>query len=256
MLTTIPITLFMLALKLGLTLGFGFDGLVKFSDIGLVTTGGIFLVGFMLAGVMADFKESEKLPAEIACALETLDDTLVLAHGFKPNFDLQDLRARLNKVTETIIQYFHHKTSEDEVFQKIGSITSIAQVMETSGIGAICSRMSGEQHNLRKAFTRVTVIKKTNFLSTGYALMEALAFVIFGLLLISKFENNIVAAIIVAFLTSIFVYLIRLIRDIDQPFEYLASGKARAADVDLFPIMDYYRRSQDRVKQNGVTVSV
>jgi hypothetical protein len=248
MLMTLPITLLMLGLKLGLLYGIQFEGLVKFSDIGLVITGGIFLIGFMLAGVMADYKESEKLPGEIACALETLDDTLVLAHGYKPNFDLTDLRGRLRGVTESILNYFAHRVNEDDVFKKISEITDIAQVMEKAAIGAICARMSGEQHNLRKLFSRVVVIKRTNFLSTGYALMEVLSVVIFGLLLISKFENTFVASIIVCFITSIFIYMIMLIRDIDQPFEYQETGKARAADVDLFPIQEFYRRSLERIK--------
>lgn len=152
MLTTLPITLLMLLLKMGITYGLHFDGLVKFGDIGLVITGGIFLIGFMLAGVMADYKESERLPAEIACALETIDDTIVLAYGFKPNFDKNDLRTRLQSVTDSILQYFEHKVNEDFVYQKISSITGIAQVMENVPIGAICARMSGEQHNLRKIF--------------------------------------------------------------------------------------------------------
>ena len=88
MLTTLPITLFILLLKLGIVHGLNYDGLVKFSEIGLVITGGIFLIGFMLAGTMADYKESEKIPSEIACAIETIEDTILLGHGFKGGYDL------------------------------------------------------------------------------------------------------------------------------------------------------------------------
>ena len=106
--------------------------------------------------------------------------------------------------------------------------------------------MSVEQHNLRKLYTRVTVIKRTNFLSTGYALLQVLSGIIFGLLLISKFDNIIVSGIIVCFITQIFVYMIRLIMDVDQPFEYSTTGVPRASDVDLTPLMEYYSRSLNR----------
>jgi hypothetical protein len=247
MLTTLPITFLMLLVKMGLVEGLGFEGLVKFSDIGLVVTGGIFLIGFMLAGVMSDYKESEKLPAEMACALETIEDTLILAHGFKPNFDLNALRKQLQEVTGTVVDYLQQRVSEVEVFQKISSITQIAREVEIAGIGPIISRMSGEQNNLRKVFTRITVIRRTNFLSTGYALLEVLSGVIFMLLLISRFESHLVGGIIVCFITQIFVYMIRLIRDIDQPFEYAPNGAAHAADVDIFPLLEYQRRSLERV---------
>jgi hypothetical protein len=246
MLTTLPATLFMLCLKLGLFYGLHFEGLVKFSEIGIVVTGGIFLLGFMLAGVMTDYKESEKMPAELACAIETLDDIMTLAYEVKLNFDIQELRLKLRSVTESIIQYFERKHGEDVVFQKISSITELAQVMETANAGGIISRMSVEQHNLRKLFTRVTVIKRTNFLSTGYALLQVLSVIIFGLLLISKFDNIFVSGIIVCFITQIFVYMIRLIMDVDQPFEYSAIGIPRASDVDLTPLMEYYSRSASR----------
>jgi hypothetical protein len=246
MLTTLPATLFMICLKLGLFYGLNFDGLVKFSEIGIVVTGGIFLLGFMLAGVITDYKESEKLPAELACAVETIDDIMMLGYQVKLNFDIQDLRSKLNSVTASMVDYFERKHGEEVVFSKISSITGIAQVMETAGVGSIISRMTAEQNNLRRLFTRVTVIKRTNFLSTGYALLEVMVVIIFTLLLIAKFDSVFVCAIIVGFITQIFVYMIRLIRDIDQPFEYSVTGITRAADVDLFPLLEYQRRSQER----------
>ena len=123
MFTTLPITLFILLLKFGITHGLQYEGLVKFSEIGIVITGGVFLIGFMLAGTIADYKESEKIPSELACAIETIEDTILLGHGFKGGFDLSVLRRQLNEVTESIINWFKHGGSEEDVFRKINSIT-------------------------------------------------------------------------------------------------------------------------------------
>jgi len=212
-----------------------------------VITGGIFLIGFMLAGTIADYKESEKIPAEIACAFETIDDTLVLGHGFRGNFDLAGVRKKLMDVTETVIRWFEHNETPENVFRMVSSITSIALVLEKAEVGPIASRISGEQHNLRKLISRVNVIKKTYFLSTGYALLEVLTVVIIFLLLVARFENEVTSVIIISFITQIFVYMLRLIRDIDEPFEYSSSGRARAADVDLSPLLDYNARSKTRI---------
>ncbi|HUR31380.1 MAG TPA: hypothetical protein VMZ69_08095, partial [Saprospiraceae bacterium] len=103
MVTTLPITLFILLLKFAITHGFHYEGLVKFSEIGIVITGGVFLIGFMLAGTIADYKESEKIPAELACAIETIEDTLLLGHSFKGGYDLSEARKQLNEVTDAII---------------------------------------------------------------------------------------------------------------------------------------------------------
>ena len=87
----------------------------------------------------------------------------------------------------------------------------------------------------------------TNFLSTGYALLEVLAVVIIFLLMIGKFDSELVRIIIVSFVTQIFVYMIRLIRDIDEPFEYAPDGRQGAADVDLFPLYEYQARAAKRL---------
>jgi len=247
MLTTLPFTAFMLLVKFAIVHGLNYEGLVKFSEIGLVITGGIFIIAFMLAGTISDYKESEKIPAEIACAIETIEDTLVLGYNFKGGFDLSDVRRRLNDVTQAILNWFQQKGTSEEVYAKINDISSIALVLEKAAVGAIAARISGEQHNLRKLFSRVHVIKRTYFIATGYALLEVLTVVIIGLLLIAKFENETTGIIIITFITQIFVYMIRLIRDVDEPFEYSKTGKVRAADIDLFPLTEYDARAKARI---------
>jgi hypothetical protein len=248
MLTTLPVTVLVVAIKMGIVHGLEYEGLVKFSDIGIVITGGVFLIGFMLAGTISDYKESEKIPSELACAIETVEDTLALAHGFKGGFDISAMRKQLNEVTDVMLNWFKHGGSAEIVFERISEITLIAIVLEKAGVGAIASRITSEQHNLRKLFSRVNVIKKTYFLSTGYALLEVLTIIIIGLLLISKFDNQVISIIIISFITQIFVYMIRLIKDVDEPFEYVSSGTTeRAADIDLFPLIEYDLRAKSRI---------
>jgi len=63
MVSTLPVVLTLLGLKLFLERVLGFEGLIDFSDVGIILTSGVFLIGFLLAGTMADYKEAEKLPA-------------------------------------------------------------------------------------------------------------------------------------------------------------------------------------------------
>ena len=74
MISTLPIVLVMAGVKLVLDLYFEFPGLVPFADVGVILTACVFLIGFLLAGTMADYKESERLPAEIAATLETIEE--------------------------------------------------------------------------------------------------------------------------------------------------------------------------------------
>lgn len=249
MITTLPITAAIVLVKYLLITQVGYEGLVRYSEVSLVVTGGIFLIGFMLAGTMADYKESEKLPAEVACALESIEDTIRLAHAHKGGFDPAAMRACLHTVTSGILEWFRGQLSEREMFRKVEQISLIAITLENAGAGAIASRVTSEQHQLRKSLTRINVIKNTGFLATGYAFLEVLTVVVIALLLVSSFENLLICVIVVSFVTHIYVYMIRLIRDIDQPFEYDPNGVVGAADIDLFPLLDYQKRAVSRIDE-------
>jgi hypothetical protein len=42
------------------------------------------------------------------------------------------------------------------------------------------------------------------------------------------------------------VYLYRLIKDIDDPFEYSRDGRRGSSEVALFPLTDYLQRLDNR----------
>ena len=49
MVSTLPVVLALLGLKLFLEHVLGFEGLIDFSDVGIILTSGVFLIGFLLA---------------------------------------------------------------------------------------------------------------------------------------------------------------------------------------------------------------
>jgi hypothetical protein len=50
----------------------GFQGIFAAETVTPFTTASMFVIALMLSGVLEDYKESEKIPAEIACALDSL----------------------------------------------------------------------------------------------------------------------------------------------------------------------------------------
>src|SRR5690242_17180954 len=101
--TTLPLVAIIVAAKYGLE-RWGYAGSVDFSDISAVFTFIAFLIGFMLAGVLADFKESEKIPAELAAELETIETAItVVARKLPAVLDETALRTKLAAVTTSIV---------------------------------------------------------------------------------------------------------------------------------------------------------
>jgi hypothetical protein len=249
MLTTLPIVVGVLAVKLVLELVVQWPGIVEFSDVSIVLTAGVFLTGFMLAGVMADYKESEKLPGEVACQLETIEENCTQASMGRPQIAVAPLRLGILALTETIRDWLYKKKTQVEVFAALTTFEGLVMQLEKDGAGPYAGRAQSELHTLRKHLTRIGVISRTGFLPPAYALLETLVALILILVLASKYKSTLAMMILVPFIALIYIYMVRLIRDIDDPFDYAPDGSKRGgAEVELFPIEEYRERLSARVK--------
>ncbi len=217
--------------------------------MGIVLTAGVFLTGFMLAGVMADYKESEKLPGDLASTLETLEEIVVQACAYKQTLSVGPLRKAVQELADELRAWLLRSKTQEQAYAALTRFHETLQQLERDGGGAYASRAVGELHNLRKVVTRIGVISRTGFLPPAYALLETLNVLIVVLLLASRFKSVLAEFILVPFVTLIYVYMLRLIRDIDDPFDYAPDGtKQGGAEVELFPLEEFRARIAGRVK--------
>ena len=66
-----------------------------------IVAGGIFVIGLLVAGTLADYKESEKMPAEMAAALANIHEDASAMKETTEEFDLVSLRKALVNVITT-----------------------------------------------------------------------------------------------------------------------------------------------------------
>lgn len=222
-----------------------FHGIVDFSDVGIVLNGGVFLIGFMLAGTMTDFKESERLPADIACSLEAIEEAFVQASVGRPAIDVAAGRRAVLTATKALRTWLVNKVDKAAHFEALSRLAEALYVIEGQGAGPHATRGLRDLAALRRTVSRIDVISRTGFIASGYALIEVVAAMIILLLMISKFKSTVAELVICGFVTLIYVYMIKLIRDIDDPFEY--SGTGGAAEVSLFPLVEFQERIERRV---------
>ena len=190
MLTTLPYVAAVFGLKVGLEHFFGFAGVVEFSEVGIVLTAGVFLTGFMLAGTMADYKESEKLPAELACTLETLEELMVQATVLKPNIALKPLRHAMADLVAALKAWLVKSAAQEAAFDALSRMHGVLQPLERDGAGGHASKALSELHNLRKTVTRIGVIARTGLLPPAYALLETPMGIIVVLVVAAKFKTS------------------------------------------------------------------
>ncbi|MDO9214545.1 MAG: hypothetical protein Q7U23_12015 [Methylococcales bacterium] len=238
MLTTLPFVLVILLLTYTRVQTLNIPSLLEFSDTAPIITATALVIGFMMAGIMADYKEGERLPAELACALQAIDDC-IQADSFnlkKTDFvALKHINATLH--TAVINWLFNKENAEN-------SYAALQAIMAFSGSSpTFKNNVLKNVDALRRSITRVDVIRRTDFITTGYALLEVFVTITLSLLIFANFKNPIAQYLVVGSISLIYIYMIRLIRDLDNPFDYEQDGScAGAAEVDYFPLTEAQQR--------------
>ncbi len=189
-----------------------------------------FIIAFLLSGTLGDYNASADMPLQIVNSIEAIQDSNLLMAKANAEYDPTPLKAALGKVLNAIMVWLEDSTSTEAVEQALGQLNGHFVVMLATGSPPIVNRAQSEQAKIRLLVHRMTVIRDTDFLGPAYALLEIfLIGAIAALLLIGadRFSENLVVSCL---LFTSFTYLLLLIRDLDNPFQY--DGKS-SVDVDL-----------------------
>ncbi|WP_428225644.1 hypothetical protein [Flavobacterium sp.] len=231
--------------------GQDFHDLIELSDITIIFTGAFFVFGLLLAGTMADFKESEKIPGEVASNLEAIKDWMYLALRAprtgttdlcKEPLDKTYLRTELLTITDGIMAWIYSSSKDSNViFPLLRKSNEIAYYFAERGVDK--EAIKGVQENtnaMRKQLTRAYYISRNNFIQPAYTLLRSILFIVVVLLLITKFKSDAADYFVTAFMTFLFCYLYLLVSGLDDPFD-VTNGEI---DVDLKPIDRFKQRLQ------------
>jgi hypothetical protein len=200
-----------------------------------------FVIAFVLSGTLSDYRASEDMPTQLVNAIETIHDSNLLAAARHSDYGAAPLRDGLIRVLRAIDDWLKHNKPTDEVIVAITDLNRLFAQMEPFTGAPTLARLQAEQAKLRILVMRMEGIRDTDFLAPAYILLDLfLIGAIVALLLIGadRFSENIVVS---SFLFTSFTYLVALIRDLDNPFQY--DGKS-SVDVDLLPLQQAIDRLQ------------
>lgn len=213
--------------------------LLEFSDTAPIVTATALVIGFMMAGIMADYKEGEKLPADLACALQAIDDCILSEASNLSDTDFAALKRANSQLHSAIMNWLFNKENAENSYIALQAILTLKspQSFKTNVLKNIDA--------CRRSITRVDVIRRTDFIPTGYALLEVFVTITLTLLVFANFKSSIAQYLVIGSISLIYIYMIRLIRDLDNPFDYSAEGECLgAAEVDYFPLAEARERLQ------------
>jgi len=234
----LPIATFIVILKF-LTHEFQLEVMELNALFTSLVAGTIFLIGFLISGVLSDYKESEKIPSELSATLKTMfDDTFAIYQLKKSETALQFLEFQKTFVDD-LFQWFYKKEKTKLMLQKLNAMTDFFIQLDNEGIQVnYIIKLKNEQHNLRKMILRIDTIRDTEFTGSAYAIVEAMGFFIALGLIIMKIEPFYASLFFTILVTFLIFYMFLLIKDLDNPFEYSEKGEG-GTEISLKPLHDF-----------------
>ncbi|MFH0737088.1 MAG: hypothetical protein V1827_00870 [Candidatus Micrarchaeota archaeon] len=238
----------LLALVIGLKIAAHDNGFEPISLNALFTSiiaAVVFLIGFLITGVISDYKESERIPTEMAASLEALYDEAQIIKINRNTKEADGFIAFHKSFLESLKGWFYAKERTGTILDKLTGMNAHFAKLENQTQPAFLGRMKAEQNNIRKLVIRVNNIRDLNFVESAYAVVEALIIMLLVgmvLLKLDPFYESMFFVFIVSFLS---LYMLFLIRDLDNPFDYKDYGE-NASEISLKPLSDLYKRLYQR----------
>ncbi len=218
------------------------------SLISALISGVIFTIAILLAGVMTDFKESEKIPGELAASIKALHKDFELL-VFTAKQETDNALLHINSLIRVIIKQFEsNKWKQSEIAEIMEKIDDDIKVLAAKNVAPpYVVKMRNELNNIEKISNRIDTIEETNFLPSAYALSQVAVLLVMLILLFSIVDPYVIGMAIIFTVTFLITGILVLIKDMDNPFE---TGGAGSADVDLSHIykLDKYLKNHDEVQ--------
>lgn len=235
---SLPLALLVVAAKWGVhALGWEPFGPALLPLFTASVTGIIFLLGFILAGVITDYKESEKIPGEMATSLWTMWQEGEIAARGAAGENGRAFQRQLHSFTRSfrVDMLLHHR--DGQAFAALDSLTDGIAALDRDLAPPLMARMRNELASLRKLLTRIKVIRDTDFAASVSLLVKGIVAFFIASMLLLRFEPFYVGAFFCFFYSFILLSILRVIGDMDDPFEY-EEGVPPVDEIDFFPLWE------------------
>jgi len=184
-----------------------------------MVTAAVFVVAFTLNQAIADYKESEKIPADVVAYLQSMLGFVLTksqVHGFDPLPGVRAVESILLNIVDQL------DGSQPFVETTAGLLAGELQ-LGTYLAGHGVHELETVEHvatELRKKLCRMHDISRLSILLASYTLTDYLTVALIAVLINAKYTFESSAYATIAVFTQLFVYLNFLVHDLDDPFSY------------------------------------
>lgn len=215
---------------------------------GLVA-GNIFLVGFLLSGTLTDYKESERIPGELAARAETIADECEILYRDIAAPAARECLEHVGTFARSVNGWLHGSTTVDAPLEAIEGFNRHFLAFQPLTQPNFIVRLKQEQALLRLLVLRINTIKETSFVGAGYVIAWIASVLLVIALVLADFAALGAELFLVCAISFLVAYLVLLIRDLDNPFDYDVNGRRGSAEVSLAPINRLEQRMAEELRR-------
>jgi predicted membrane chloride channel (bestrophin family) len=194
----------------------------------------VFLMGFLLSGVLSDYKEAEKLPGEIAASISAIHTEFRFLSDHKQDENSKRGLATLARLVGHIEDWFFKNMRTSDLLEKMKEVGDVVYDLESITQAAFVTRLKNELALLSKLIIRCDTIRDTSFIGSGYFLAKSVTVLLCAGLALLKLEPFYESMFVVSVIAYLIIFLLLLINDLDNPFGY--NDPASTENVSLHPI--------------------
>jgi hypothetical protein len=202
----------------------------------------VFLLGFLLSGAMPDYKEAEKIPGEMAAALDSIVEECETLRSRKPSrIAATACLEHTRSVIAAIKAWFNHKQRTGAVIAVLRAYNATFAAIEPHTQANFLVRLKQEVASVRRMVIRMRNIREASVVAPAYAVAELFTAVVIFSLLFVDMGTLLESVLITTAISYLLIYMILLIRDLDNPFQY--HDKAHVQDEIAIEPLDAVDRT-------------
>ncbi len=194
----------------------------------------VFLLGFLLNGVLTDYKEGEKLPGELAAALECLALEVQGIRLLRPEAEVQGTLALLADFSESLLTWMEEAGPTLLLLEQLDTLQLSIERLGVWNPAPLQARLLLELAHIRRGVQRIDVIRSTTFVPSVYGVAYIGTGVLIVGLVLSRIEPFAESLFFIGVISLLLIKLLLLITDLDNPF---GASQARSVEnVSLHPV--------------------
>lgn len=202
----------------------------------------IFFLGFILNGVLIDYKEAERIPDEVAVSIDVIVDQCLFTYKRTGKRICLDFISELEDFIDTLDLWFKKTLHTRVIMLKLHGFSNYILKIEKLTQPVFINRIKQESSNLRRLLLRAYSIRETQFLGSSHLITSiSIIFVLINLIL-TKYNSTFESVLYVFGFSSIFIFIFKLVYDLDNPFDYYSPLSKYKDAVSLHSIYELKQR--------------